>query len=220
MNPTLEAKKISSQIKKSGTALLKSVSLSLFPQDKLVLTGESGSGKTLLLKTLVLLEPISEGEVFFEGRKLESTQMPAYRSRVIYLSQKSSFVEGSVEENLTWSFHLKTHQKRTYSKPLVLDYLKRFNLNESFLSLHAKQLSGGEGQIVALIRALILNPKVLLLDEPTASLDINRAQIFERLILDWIGANPDRSFIWVTHQKEQEQRLGNKVLTLSEGSLI
>lgn len=220
MNPILELKNITSELSKMGTPLLNSFSFSLNPKDRLVLKGPSGSGKSLLLRSLIFLDPIRAGEIWFHNQQVKPEGIPIYRSRVIYLSQKPSLLEGSVEDNLKFAFGLKTHQNKNYDRSSVLKFIKLFNLEESFLNQSAKYLSGGEGQIVALIRALILDPEIFLLDEPTASLDVARSETFEKLMVQWVEESKDRAFIWVTHHKDQEKKVGNTFVTLDSGNLI
>ena len=214
MIPILEMKNITSELSKMGVPILNRLSFSLNPKDRLVLKGPSGSGKSLLLRSLIFLDPIRSGEVWFQNQKVKPEEIPNYRSRVIYLSQKPSLIEGSVEDNFKFALGLKTHQNKKYDRNSVLKILNTFNFEESFLNQSAKFLSGGESQIVALVRALILDPQILLLDEPTASLDTNRSEVFERLIIQWVEESQDRAFIWVTHQKDQEKKVGKTFLSL------
>ena len=219
MIPILEMKNITSELSKVGEPILNCLSFSLNPKDRLVLKGPSGSGKSLLLRSLVFLDPIRSGEVWFQNQKVKLEEIPNYRSRVVYLGQKPSLIEGSVEDNLKFAFQLKTHQNKKYDRNSVLKIVNTFNFEESFLNQSAKFLSGGESQIVALVRALILDPQILLLDEPTASLDTNRSEVFERLIIQWVEESQDRAFIWVTHHKDQEKKVGNSFLSLEIRSL-
>ena len=218
MTPLLEIKNLTSQITREGRPLLNAVSFSLNKSDRLVLKGASGSGKSLLLRSLIFLDPLSSGEVFLNGKLIAPKEVPHYRSQVIYHGQKPSLLEGTVQENLEGPFSFQIHQNKKYDRQIISHYLSIFNLQDSFLNQSAKLLSGGEAQIVALLRALILQPQILLLDEPTASLDKARGDIFEREIIRWVEDSPaeeqNRSFIWVTHQKEQALKMGTSFLSL------
>jgi len=212
MTPILEVRNLSSRIERQGIPLIRSFSFSLQRQERLVLTGPSGVGKSVLLRTIAFLEPLKEGEIYFYGKKLSPNEIPQFRSQVMYLAQKPSLSEGTVEDNFKRVFAFKSQKEKKYNSELVLGFLKQFNLSESFLNQQAKLLSGGEAQILALIRALILEPSVLLLDEPTASIDSFRITAFEKRIMDWVHSSQDRALIWITHQKEQEHRLSTRVL--------
>lgn len=215
MSPILEVINLTSQIHRQGSPIFQRLSFALQNQERLVLRGPSGIGKSVLLRTLVFLDPLQEGDIYFQSKKLTPEQIPLFRSQVLYLGQKPSLSEGTVEDNFKKAFEFKTHKKRSYSKEKALQILNLFNLGEPFLNQQAKLLSGGEAQIMALIRALIIEPKVLLLDEPTASLDVLRSEVFEKHLIDWVTSSEDRALIWITHQKEQEYRIGTRVLTLT-----
>ena len=90
---------------------------------------------------------------------------------------------------------------------------------DDFLDKRASELSGGEAQIAALIRVLQLAPDVLLLDEPTASLDPASAREIEALVDAWFAGNPARASIWVSHDPEQALRVGARQLTMARGRL-
>ncbi len=214
MIPVLQVNHLTSGILKDGLPIFSSISLDLMPHDQLVLTGDSGAGKSLLLRSIVFLEPIASGDIFFLEKKVAAAEIPFYRSRVIYLPQKPTLEEGSVESNLKSAFKNKIHQNKTFDINLNRERLERFGFGPSFIEKPAKLLSGGEAQIVALLRALTLDPAILLLDEPTASLDQNKAHVFEEEVLSWVKNGTQRSFIWVTHQKEQENTVGNKFFRL------
>ena len=219
MNPILQIKDLSSPLQREGVPLLNSVSFTLQSGDRLVLTGPSGSGKSLLLRTLTYLDPTASGDIFFMGSPVTAERVPYFRSQVIYLGQKPCLSEGTVEDNLKKVFEFKVHRNKKYERDRVLELLRSFHFGPSFLSQPAKLLSGGESQVVALIRAIILDPVILLLDEPTASLDSAKNDVFENLVVSWIKAASNRSFIWITHQKEQEQRVGNRWISLMKGLL-
>ncbi|MFM8313260.1 MAG: ATP-binding cassette domain-containing protein [Deltaproteobacteria bacterium] len=215
MSPILEVKNLTSQIQRQGNPLIHKLSLTLKNQDRLILSGPSGIGKSVLLRTLVFLDPLKEGDIYFQGNKITAEQVPRFRSQVVYLGQKPSLSEGTVEDNFKKAFEFKTHKELVYSREKVIPILELFKLGETFLNQQAKLLSGGEAQIMALIRALIIEPKVLLLDEPTASIDVLKTEIFEKHIVDWIASSQERALIWITHQKAQENRIGTRVLDLS-----
>ncbi len=195
--------------------LWRGVNFALEPHMRLGLVGPSGSGKTLLLRSLVQLDRVAEGQVSFEGQPLAAWSLPLYRTRVIYLPQRPTLFEGTVEENLQMLFQLAVHQKRCYERERIVDYLERLNRSAGFLDQVAPRLSGGEAQILGLLRALQLAPQVLLLDEPTASLDPESTARVEALLETWLRADQQRACIWTSHDATQIERVTDGILDLA-----
>ena len=194
--------------------LWRGVNFVLEPQMRLGLVGPSGSGKTLLLRSLVQLDRVSEGQVRFEGKPLAAWSLPLYRTRVIYLPQRPTLFEGTVEENLQMLFQLAVHRGRRYERRRIMDYLERLNRGAVFLEQAAPRLSGGEAQILGLLRALQLEPQVLLLDEPTASLDPETTARVEALLAAWLRADERRACMWTSHDAAQIERVTNGTFDL------
>ena len=190
------------------------VDLSLSPGSRWGLVGASGSGKSLLMRALAGLVPVDAGRIEFRGRSLAQWSMPEYRSQVLYVSQRSVVFEGSVEDNLRSVLNLKVHQDRVFDRDRLTAQLTQLGRSGDFLSLSATTLSGGEGQILGLLRALQLDPQLLLLDEPTASLDQQTADQVEKLINDWLSQDPQRACLWTSHSDQQIRRVSDQQYTL------
>ena len=156
--------------------------------DRLGVLGPSGAGKTVLLRALALLDPLDTGTVLFQRQVVGGDEVPRYRSQVIYLHQKPALQEGTVEDNLRLPFALKTHRERRFDRGLTAELLASLGRDTAFLDKSSRDLSGGEAQIVALVRAIELEPTMLLLDEPTASLDPATAQAVEAMLDRWMDA--------------------------------
>ena len=230
----ISCKNLSRQI--SGSWIWSKINLHLAPGDKLALTGSSGSGKSLLLRTLAGLDVIESapsgetGTINFDGISLHDLEMTQYRTKVSFIPQNPVFFDETVETNLKRAFKLKANQHRHYDRKQILEWLEQFSLpsaadNSSgvgdyseFLQRPAKDLSGGEAQITALLRVLQLEPQVLLLDEPTASLDAELTGRFENLLEKWqkeltvnnsdtANTTTQRSWIWVSHNPDQLRRM-------------
>ncbi|MEM8545236.1 MAG: ATP-binding cassette domain-containing protein [Cyanobacteria bacterium P01_H01_bin.119] len=191
------------------------ISFKLFANDRLAIVGPSGAGKSLLLRALAGLDPIQSGEISFQEKSLSSLTMPDFRSQVTYLHQKSALLEGTVESNLQQIYRLAVHRNKTYDRSQILEYLEVLGRSEPFLERSTEQLSGGEQQIVACLRSLQLSPTVLLLDEPTASLDNAATQQLEALITQWQQSDPNRAYIWTSHDPTQIERITTQQFVLS-----
>jgi putative ABC transport system ATP-binding protein len=174
----------------------------------------------LILRALALLDPVDSGDVLWRGNPIADTEVPSYRSQVIYLQQRSPLVPGTVEENLRVPFDLQARSKLSFPRDEALHLLETFGPSEDFLAKRGANLSGGERQIVGLLRAFLAQPTVLLLDEATASLDRDSAASVEALVLAWQAEEPDnRTYLWVSHDPEQVVRVADRTLKLARGRL-
>jgi putative ABC transport system ATP-binding protein len=198
--------------------LLSEVSLQILRGERLALVGPTGSGKTLLLRCLALLDPVDQGAILWHGQPV--VRVPEYRSRVTYLHQRPALLEGDVEANLRLPFTLSVHRGRHFDRDRVLAILGALNRGASFLTRSQADLSGGENQLVALIRAIQFDPEVLLLDEPTAALDQESVTTIEQLLQRWWEEGRGvRSLVWVSHSPEQVARVADRRLNIRNGRL-
>jgi putative ABC transport system ATP-binding protein len=198
--------------------LWQDLELNVAPGERLAIAGPSGSGKTLLLRTLAALEPMQSGEILFQGRPLADWSMPVYRAHVVYLPQRPALPEGKVETALKAPFNFQVRQHRPFPLEQARQLLQMLGRDGTFLQQRTERLSGGEGQIVAMLRALLTAPDVLLLDEPTASLDAEAVAAIEKLIANWLQEKPARGCIWTSHDRQQLERNSDRVLSLAPGA--
>jgi putative ABC transport system ATP-binding protein len=203
------------------TALLHATDFCVRGGDRVVLTGASGSGKSVLLRTLALLDAPDAGQLLWRGERVANAQVPRYRRHVGYLSQRPAMIEGTVEDNLRLPYSLKAFADQTFNPDSVTELLTAAGKTPAFLQQAATELSGGEAQVVALIRVLQTDPEVLLLDEPTAALDPLSARTVEQLVRVWFDGRPSssRAYVWVSHNHVQAERVSNRRLTMDAGRL-
>lgn len=200
--------------------LLNNVSMEIRGGDRVAIVGPTGSGKTLLLRALALLDPLEGGLVRWRGEEVRRRDVPEFRSRVVYLHQRPVLAEGIVEENLKRPFSLRVHCQRRFDLDVHRAWLASLDLDERFLSKQQRELSGGESQIIALLRAIQLEPEILLLDEPTSALDSRSSQVIERLVDNWRSEQPERrAAVWVTHDHQQAHRVADRIQEMNSGFL-
>ncbi len=219
MNALIETRALTRSDERRQLALLQPTNFTLSRGDRVSITGSSGSGKSVFLRALALLDAPTSGQVLWNGQPIANAQIPHYRSHVGYLSQRPALLEGTVEDNLRFPYSLKTLNKRRFDLQAVTTLLGHAGKTPDFLAKNAGDLSGGESQVVSLIRSLQLNPEVLLLDEPTAALDPTSSGDVEALIDAWFAADKARAYIWVSHDLDQARRMSDVHLQMNAGVL-
>lgn len=214
--PIVEARGLG---RKAETWLVREIDFAIRAGNRKGIVGASGSGKTVLLRALAALDPVESGQLLFEGNAVPGAGIPGYRARVAYLSQRPVLFEGTVEFNLQKPFELGIHKGRQYDTSRLSGWLGLLGRDQSFLQKQQQTLSGGETQIVALLRAMQLDPLVLLLDEPTAALDSAATTAVEQLINRWMEEATRRAFVWITHSVGQARRMCDTVHRMEAGKL-
>ncbi len=175
--------------------------------------GANGAGKSTLFKVMTLLVAPQRGRVWWKGQDvlhtLSSTQL---RQQVVWVSQSSLLFRTSVFQNVAYGLKRRRvpRQELTQRVEAALD---RVHMAHA-ASRPARQLSGGETQRVALARALVLDPEVLLLDEPTANLDTQSRTIVEDVLQSLRG---ERTVLFTTHDLAQAYRLSDEIIALEAG---
>ncbi len=189
--------------------------LEILPNEVLAVIGPNGAGKSTLLRVIGLLERPSRGEVHFGGSRV-SGNLLRYRRRMALVFQEPLLLDTSVEGNVRTGLSLRgvrgDEQKRRAD-----EWLARFGI-AGLRRRSARALSGGEAQRTSLARAMVLEPEVLLLDEPFASLD---APTRESLIddLDAVLTAKRVATVFVTHDRAEALRLGDRIAVLMNGKL-
>lgn len=200
--------------------LLDDVSLTVSAGERIALVGPSGSGKSLLLRALVLLDPIDSGELRWFGEHVQDRAIPSVRSRIIYLQQRPALIEATVEENLRQPYRLATHAHKRFDRSRIVAWLRMLGRSDTFLDKQHSELSGGEAQLTALLRAVQLAPEMLLLDEPTSALDTASSRMVETLVESWLAEAPQlRAALWVTHDHDQALRVSATLRHIEAGRL-
>lgn len=216
--PLLEVQDLSRQ-SQSGEVLLHPFSAEIQSGDRILVSGPSGVGKSLALRAMALLDAAG-GEVLYRGRSVLAEEVPAFRSCVMYVHQGAALPDGPVEAALRQPFTLARYRERSYSRERVLAWLERLGRGPELLERVRRDLSGGEAQLIQLVRALQLQPEMLLLDEPTASLDPETAGRVEALLEEWTAEDPERAWVWVSHQPGEAERLATRRWIFAKGAPV
>ncbi len=181
------------------------------------LVGPNGCGKSTLLNLLAFIEMNQQGSINFFSELVSEHKTHAFSQRIALLPQKPYMLKGSVADNLhlTLKFHNTQKKQRLLQIASILEKLNIAHLSQQ----QAKTLSGGELQKVALARALIINPDVLLMDEPFSYLDPGSEVLFESVILDYINEN-NKTLIFSTHNRLQGRAIADQVISLINGEQV
>ncbi len=212
----LKARSLGRKIPGSQRWLFQEIDLDVAAGERVAVVGPTGAGKTLLLRALAALDPIDDGEIIWQDQPIADKQIPAFRRHAVYLHQRPAMFDGTVEANLRMVFSLGVHRDAEYRKQRAMELLEQAGCEADFLTKDAAQLSGGEAQITALVRAVQCDPLLLMLDEPTASLDHRTAAAVEQMILNWQQADAGRALIWVSHDPSQVLRVATREFSLGK----
>lgn len=212
-SPLLELRSIAKRF--STHDVLKGIMLNIASGEFLTLLGESGSGKTTVLRLIAGFEQPTSGEIWMSGERLDT--LPPYERRVnTVLQNYALFPHLSVRDNVAYGLQVKNTPKREIAGR-VDEALQMVKMS-GFASARPSRLSGGQQQRVALARALVNRPELLLLDEPLSALDANlRKQMQSELksLQREIGI----TFLFVTHDQEEAMALSDRIALLRNGVL-
>jgi len=203
----------------NGKVLFQDLSLELTSGNFYLVRGPSGSGKSTFLRLINRLEEPSSGHLLFEGRPLTAYSPPLLRREILYIQQSPTSVDTTVRENLRLAFSFKNNRDLTPpDEDTLRSRLDDFLLNDVGLDAHASTLSVGQLQRLCLIRGLLLNPKVLLLDEPASALDEESARIVEETA-ERLCAESGLTVLMVSHRTFEPRWVKYNVLRIVRGQM-
>ncbi len=203
-------------VRRGGALVLRDISLEVAPGELLVVIGPSGSGKSSLLRCLNRLLDIDTGEIALDGVAINTLPVTELRRKIGMIFQKTAVFEGTVAENIAYGAAM---QGRALPQEAILALMRQAWLEDKLIDERASALSGGQEQRLAIARALALHPTLLLLDEPTSSLDPIATSRVEQSLLR-LRREAKLTMIWVSHSIEQARRIGSRVLLLDGGRVI
>jgi len=197
--------------------LFQKLSIGLTPGTFYHVKGPSGSGKSTLLRLVIRLEEPTQGRILFKKTPLSDTYPPHLRRAVLYLPQTPVAIDGAVREYLLLPFMFKANQ--ALEKPgdsQLMERLKAFLLDDIHLDDHVQTLSVGQLQRLCFIRGLLLSPAVLLLDEPTSSLDQQSAAVV-RDHIEKLCNTSGMTILMISHEDVLPGSLTHRSLIVADG---
>ena len=210
MTPIYDLSKVSKSY--GDVRALEEVSLVIGEGETLGVVGQSGAGKTTLLRILSGLEEPTNGSIAFKGKGLDASTRLSLRRCATMIFQTPLFLRGDVYTNIAYGLRLrKTPDDEV--RMLVAEALDRVRLG-GYEDRPARRLSGGEQQRVALARALVLDPEVLLIDEPTSNLDTANAKVISAIIED---EKQGRTVVVSTHDLDLIKKLTDRTVFIEGG---
>ena len=196
--------------------ILKDISLEVRSGEILALLGESGCGKSSLLKAMLGLYPLAKGKIFFQGTEIQN--LPSHKRGISVVFQDLRlFPHLNVGENVGFSLELQKVPKAERKKR-VEELLKLVQL-ESYSERRIDSLSGGQMQRVAIARALAMNEKLLVLDEPFSALDPNLRREMGDFLLE-LQRKENLTVVLVTHDQEEALRLAHRIALIKDGEIL
>lgn len=204
----------------TDTDILKDVNLRIEDGEFMVLVGPSGSGKTTMLKMINrLLEP-TDGNIYMDGKRIKDYDERELRLSTGYVLQAIAlFPNLTVAENIALIPEMKGWDKERVASKTV-ELLEKVGLPASdYADRKPHELSGGEQQRIGIVRAIIAEPKILLMDEPFSALDaISRKQL--QTLTKELHKEFGMTTIFVTHDTDEALKLGDRIAVLQEGEIV
>lgn len=214
----LEVKNIEKSFE--GSQIHRGISFSLRENECLGLLGRSGSGKSVLLRSLIGLERIDAGEIIYRDKRIDNLSEEDFfkvRTQISYSFQSGALFDSmNVYENLAYPLREHTNCDEEEIKNKICNILKVVKLEDKE-HLMPSELSGGMQKRIGLARSLILDPDIILYDEPTAGLDPKNIENIVNIMLDLKKAN--HSSIFVTHDMPAAMEVCDRIVIIGEGQV-
>ncbi|AKG21953.1 ABC transporter ATP-binding protein [Calothrix sp. 336/3] len=204
--------------KPQGYPILQNINLEVMVGDRLLITGKTGAGKTSLLRLLNRLNDPTSGKVYLDHQEYRHIPIQHLRHRVMLVPQESKLLGMTVQQALSYPLQLRGITAPTIQER-VEQWLELLAIPRDWLERTEVQLSSGQKQLVAIARALVTQPDILLLDEPTANLDSHTASQLITLLVQ-LSQNHQTTILMVNHQLDLGKVFATRILKLDNSRLI
>lgn len=202
----------------ANNEVLKGIDLKVDKENVISIIGPSGSGKSTFLRSLNLLEEIDSGEILFLGKNIKDYNINSLREEIGMVFQNFNlFSHLTIIDNLILAPILRGKLEKDEAKKKARDLLERIGLSDKEKS-YPDQLSGGQKQRIAIIRALMMNPKIMLFDEPTSALDPEMVGEVLNLMADL--AKDAMTMLVVTHEMAFAREVSNRLIFMDAGKIV
>ena len=174
MSALIELKNVGYKVK--DKIILNNINLKINAGSKTTFVGPSGAGKSTLVRLIARMISYTSGSITYKGKEIIDYEPTLYRQKVSYCFQQPTLFGNTVRDNLNFPFVVR---KKKPDQTKIIQALKSVNLSDDFLDKGITELSGGERQRVAMLRNIIFQPDVLIIDEVSAGLDVNNREIIK-----------------------------------------
>ena len=210
-------------VRSGDKSILENINLGIESNKITVILGPSGGGKTTLLKSINrMVEEDNlkrEGTIYFQNKDIYNMELQEVRKNIGMVFQQPNAFPFSIYKNMAYALEYYGHMDKKAMEKLIEDKLKKVSLYDEIdgdLKKNALKLSGGQQQRLCIARALTVNPKVLLLDEPCSALDEENTLNIEKLLVE---LKKEYTIILVTHNLKQAERIGDRKIYVEKGKI-
>ncbi|MEA5577060.1 energy-coupling factor ABC transporter ATP-binding protein [Anabaena sp. UHCC 0451] len=205
-----------------GYPILQDISFEVFSGDRITIIGHSGAGKTSLLRLLNRLTEPTSGKIYLENQEYHQIPIIQLRQQVTLVHQETKLLGMTVGEAIAYPLVLRKWPKQQIQEK-VSYWREQLQIPENWLGRTEVQLSAGQRQLVAIARALVIQPKILLLDEPISALDPGQASLLVNIIAQLTQPSsqaPTAAILMINHQLDLAQEFSTRLLHLQQGQIL
>jgi D-methionine transport system ATP-binding protein len=201
-----------------GHPILQDISFEVLTGESVAIVGVSGAGKTHLFRLLNRLSEPSSGKIYLENQEYSQIPIIQLRQQITLLSQEPKLLGMTVRDSLAYGLVLRGLPKQEITLRTT-NWIEQLRIPDDWLGRTEVQLSLGQRQLVAIARALVIQPKILLLDEPTSALDGGTAERLMK-VLNRLASGSQTTILMINNNLELQQQFAKRLLQLQQGRIV